>query len=363
MPSERDQAVLDLAEKFLVEEVKPNAGAIDTDQGALGLALQGLCARNLMALKRPKEFGGPALEEPAFRTFQESVARYSGSLAFLQTQHQSAVSMIVRGSNEALKKDCLPLMADGTKLVGIGFSQLRRPGPPLMVAEPMSEGYVLRGSVPWITGLGFFPEFLVGAQLPDGSSLFAVIPLANVDSQDARITVSEPMRLAAMETAQTVSAEVRHWKISQDHVVDIKPPGWIHSSDQINIVLQAYFALGGARAGLDIVLQAYEKKGHAFLKDCWDRLDAEILACRNAMEEAQRLSGEATTDEKLKLRAWAIDLAVRCAHAGVAASSGAANDVRHPAQRVFREALVYTVSAQTLPIMEATVERLSRASS
>ena len=69
---------------------------------------------------------------------------------------------------------------------------------------------------------------------------------------------------------------------------------------------------------------------------------------------------EETTEERLNVRAWAIDLAARAAHAAVTASSGAANSLEHPAQRIYREALVYTVSAQTTPIMEATLRRLVR---
>jgi len=34
-------------------------------------------------------------------TFQELVARYSGALAFLQTQHQSAAAMLVQSQNES----------------------------------------------------------------------------------------------------------------------------------------------------------------------------------------------------------------------------------------------------------------------
>jgi hypothetical protein len=62
----------------------------------------------------------------------------------------------------------------------------------------------------------------------------------------------------------------------------------------------------------------------------------------------------------LHLRAWAIDLAVRCAHAAVTVSSGAANYSNHAAQRVYREAIVFTVSGQTTAVMEATLNRLVR---
>src|SRR4051812_21818668 len=189
-----DQAVLDTAEQFLREEVAPKAQQIDRDPELLRWALEGLCERNLMALRRPEEFGGPSISEEAFRHYQETCARYSGTLSFLQTQHQSAGSMISKSDNETLKNEYLPKMGNGEKLVGIGFSQLRRGGPPAMRAEEAEGGYVVEGHVPWITGFDFYPEFLLGATLPDGRALFAVVPLATTPG----IRVSTPMKLAAM---------------------------------------------------------------------------------------------------------------------------------------------------------------------
>ncbi len=357
---QNDDAILAAADAYLGEHVGPNAAEIDLCPDALGKALDGLGKRNLLALRRPLKYGGPDLGDSAFRTFQESVARWSGSLAFLQTQHQSAVSMIARGDNEGIKDRCLPKMGNGELLMGIGFSQLRRPGPPLLRAEACSGGFLIDGHIPWITGLGFFSEVLIGAALPDGSAVFGIIPLQDVESPGSAIKLSPPMRLAAMESAQTVTADLRSWILKDSDVAFIKPPGWIHANDQINITLQGFFALGCARGGLDVLLKAHHKRSAAFLLDAWNKLDEELSQCREAMVVAQRLSGEETTDEKLQLRAWAIELAARCTHAAVASSGGAANDIRNSAQRLYREALVYTVSAQTSPIMEATLKRLVR---
>src|SRR5579871_4587238 len=194
---------LDQAIEFLDTVVKPRAQEIDQDPDALREVLEEMGRRGLMALKRPAPYGGPELDEPTFRRFQEEMSRRSGTLAFCQTQHQSAVAMLAKSSNEELKSAYLPYMADGTKMVGIGFSQLRRPGPPIMRAEPAPGGYSLTGSVPWVTGWSFYPEFLVGAGLPDGRALFAVAPLTDQPG----VKVSPPMTLAAMEAAMTVSVE------------------------------------------------------------------------------------------------------------------------------------------------------------
>ncbi|MFN8219385.1 MAG: acyl-CoA dehydrogenase family protein [Fimbriimonadales bacterium] len=354
----RDAEILSTAETYLRDEVAPNASAIDADPAALKRALDGLGRHDLMALRRPETFGGPALSEEAFRQFQESVARYSGALAFLQTQHQSAGSMIAKGDNANLKTEYLPKMGNGERLVGIGFSQLRRPGPPILSAHPVAGGYRLTGHVPWVTGHGFYSEFLIGASLSSGEAVFGIVPFEDRDHEGS-IRFSEPMRLVAMESARTVTADLVDWFLPDDLVVYVKPAGWIQNNDMINVTLQGHFAIGCARAGLDVVELAAQRKGHAFLEEAARALAAEIDACRKAMADSQS-NAEMSTEERLGIRAWAIDLAGRCAHAGVVASSGAAISLSNPAQRVLREAMVFSVSAQTTPIMDATLRRLVR---
>jgi alkylation response protein AidB-like acyl-CoA dehydrogenase len=356
---DRDEEILQSAKKFLREEVAPNAWEIDFSREALKKALDGLASRNMMALRRPEEYGGPGISEASFRDFQESVARYSGALAFLQTQHQSAVSMISKSDNQALKDEYLPKMSDGTKYVGIGFSQLRRAGPPVMTANAVDGGYVLDGHVPYITGWSIYQEFLVGATLPDGQAVFGVVPFVNTEAGGGKIHVNEPMKLAAMDSAMTVTADFTNWLLPTTHVAFVRPAGWIQNNDLINITLQGHFALGCARGGLDIVQQAAEKKGLAFIENAYSSLSGELQACHEATTAAQATADEESTTERLKIRAWAIDLAVRCAHAAIIVSSGAANSLKHPAQRVYREALVYTVSAQTTAIMDATLQRIT----
>lgn len=347
-------AILDLATDYLRNEVGPNANEMDSDPQALAIGLRGLCERDLMALRRPTEFGGPGLSETDFRQFQETVARYSGALAFLQTQHQSAGSMISRSDNELLKLDYLPKMASGEKLLGIGFSQLRRSGTPLITATKAEGGYELNGHVPWLTGFGFFQEFVIGATLEDGSSLFGIVPFA---AMPERLSFSEPMKLCSMEAAQTVTGDLKAWYMRDQNVLFIKPGDWITNNDMINVTLQGHFAIGCARAGIDIIEAVANKKNLTFIHESANRLLAEWTDCRTQTIAAQGLTDAA---EKLRVRAWAIDLAVRCAHAAIVASSGASNSLTHPAQRVYREALVFSVSAQTTPIMEETLNRLSR---
>ncbi len=342
--------VLTEAVAFLRETIAPQANQIDQSESALGKALNGLRERKLMALRRPTEYGGPNLNETDFRAFQEEAARASGALAFLQTQHQSAVRMISQYAPEEFKLRYLPRMADEL-LVGIGFSQLRRPGPPILRATPESGGYRIEGAAPWATGHQFFEKLLIGASLPSGEAVFGLVPFT--DTAEETIRYEGPMRLAAMETPRTMSATFNKYLLPESEVAFIQPQGWIERNDMLNVVLQAWFALGCARAGLDVVDRVYQQKKSQFIRHAWERLDTELIECRELIS-----AGTENVADRLATRAWAIDLAVRCGHAAVTCSSGRANSMEHDAQRVYREALVYTVSAQTAEIMEATLNRL-----
>lgn len=312
----------------------------------------------MLALRVPRHWGGKEASEQTYGSFQELVARYSGALAFLQTQHQSAASMLVASSNFLLQEKYLPRMGNGEVLLGVGFSQLRREGDPLTVAIPVAGGYQLNGVIPWVTGQGFFSEFIVAATLPDGSAVFGVVPLRETHQESGgAMTLSTPAQLAAMTSTNTVTASLKNWFLPTESVVFLKSAGWIHENDKKNVLRATFLATGCAFAGLDILESVARTKSLSFITNAFDSFQQELRNCRTAVEEAQNNSGLELA-ERLELRAWAIDLAARIAHAAVTVSSGAAIYSSHDAQRVYREALVFTVTGQTRAVMEATLLRL-----
>jgi kynurenine formamidase/alkylation response protein AidB-like acyl-CoA dehydrogenase len=348
-----DRSILDITNSFLLQEVAPKANEIDSNPQALYQALQGLGKLGLLALRSDKQ-----LSEATFGDFQELIARYSGALAFVQTQHQSAAAMLIASSNSALQQAYLKRMGNGQVLIGVGFSQLRRGGEPLTLAVPVAGGYQLDGVVPWVTGWELFQHFIVAATLPDGSAVFGIVPFVQT-SQKSRgeITFTTPAQLAAMTSSNTVSATLTRWFLPAERVVFIKPPGWIHENDKNNILRATFLATGCAFAGLDILKAAKENKSLPFITNAFESLLQELTQCRTLIRQAQQKS--IGTAERLQMRAWAIDLATRIAHAAVTVSSGAANYMHHPAQRVYREALVFTETGQTTAVMEATLQRLT----
>ncbi|NEN96139.1 MAG: acyl-CoA/acyl-ACP dehydrogenase [Moorea sp. SIO1F2] len=358
--SNRDeqQALLEIAESYLREFVAPVASEIDDNPEVLRAALQGMGARSLLALQIPKVWGGTGVSELTFRHFQQLIPRYSGALAFLHTQHQSAGEFLTNTDNESLKWQYLPYMSQGQVLLGIGFSHLRRQGKSMVKAIPVAGGYQIEGKVPWVTGFGFFQDFILGATLPDGRAVYGMLPfIETMQETGGAITFSKPMELGAMSSTNTVTAELTHWFLPEERVVFIKPTGAIHENDRKNVLNHGFDCLGNTRAGLDIIEAVYQTKQLPFIKQAFDAFNEELKRCQSAMMAALTPDSQ-SCEERLQLRAWAINLAQRCTAAAVTVSSGAANYRHHGAQRVYREALVFTVLGQTRAVMEATLAQL-----
>jgi alkylation response protein AidB-like acyl-CoA dehydrogenase len=344
---------LDEARSFFTDWVRPRAGAIDQSLPALREALEELGRRGYLGLRIPREFGGLDFGPMDFRRFQEASARASGALAFVESQHQSASGLLVRSSNAGLRARALPRLARGAESSAIAFSHLRRSGPPALTAAPAPGGIRLDGRLPWVTGYGLFTHCVTAAVLTDGRVLFAYHPL----TESAALVPSTPLELAAMAVTQTVAVEVRGLFVPESDVVEIHPATWIQENDRIAVALQSPLALGCAQAAIDVLQAEAARKGRSAMTDAAARLGRELESVR---EEAYRAMEENVDFQRsLGARSAAIELAGRAAHAAVVAAAGAGNLMDHPAQRVYREALAFSVLALSPPIQEAALARLA----
>ncbi|EAZ89722.1 acyl-CoA dehydrogenase family protein [Crocosphaera chwakensis] len=344
---------LDKIEFYLQEFVTPFALEIDQSPDALKKALDGLIELSLLSSRIPQSWGGLELNTETFYLLQQLLSQYSGALAFLQLQHQGAVNAIVKSENEALKQNYLPKIIEENLLCGLGFSQLRRQGQPMITATPIQGGYEITGNIPWITGFDFFDIFILGATLPDGQEIRGIVPF----TLSSQVRFSEPMKLGAMQSTNTVTATFENYFLPENNVVSLAQPGDIHNNDKKVVLYPSFLVLGCAKAGLNIVETTGQKKQLDFIQEAYNHLNEEWQICHNKIRKAINIESR-SFEEDLQLRVWSINLAQRCATAALTVSSGAANYDSHPAQRVYKEALVFSVFAQTTDIMKASLEQV-----
>ncbi|MEL6929549.1 MAG: acyl-CoA dehydrogenase, partial [Cyanobacteria bacterium J06600_6] len=185
------------------------------------------------------------------------------------------------------------------------------------------------------------------------------LPFENTTQSVGQISFSQPMELLAVTATNTVSAKLDRWYLSAAEVVSINPPNSIHQSSRKNILNHGFYALGCAYAGLDILENIAQKKQLDFVHSSFKCLQQEVKTI-----EQQALNfitnPDTAYEQKLQLRSQAIALAQRCSLAAVTASSGAANYLYSSVGRVYREALLFTVSGQTIDVMAASLKSLIR---
>lgn len=368
-----EEAILDAAQHVCDTTLGPNAEATDRGAEPNRVNFRALAENGLLGLAIPREYGGLDASGATQRKFTQLLASYCGVTTFTQAQHHGPSRMIANGPNTELKRRLLPDLASGKRMSGISFAHLRRPGPPVLRAEPVEGGWQLQGTAPWVTGWGLISQVAFGATLPDGRFLYVWSPTRRDEFPDlfeeihppkgawGALTASPPLALCAMNASATVELTLIDWFIPAAHWLSESDRETMQRNDRNGVLGATAMPLGCAAAAIRLLETTAEKRPIPAIRRAasalaaeWGKVEREVEAWNGRGAEPDFFANA------VRIRAWCIELALRAAHAAVTAGSGAANLLSHPAQRWLREAMFYTVQAQTHEVMDATLARLER---
>lgn len=328
-----DAPLVATARRVAADVLAPAAAAVDRAGRIPGGHLRALREAGLFRVH-----GGA---RSTARGVYEALAGACGATFFVWVQHHAPVRLLASSPNRALADRWLPRLAAGDVLGGVAFAHLRRPGSPPVVAEPApGGGYVLRGEAPWVTSWGMAGMFAVAARCGDGV-VFVALPS---DAGGA----SEPLALAVMQASRTVRLSVDGVAVDADEVIAELPFSQWSARDRV-VTAQPNPAAFGVAATCLRLLEEIASPAAVPLQEEWED-------CRSRSYSA---AGD-DVDGLVALRAWSLELALRCAYALVTATGGRSMTLDSPAQRLLREASFYAIQAQTPLLRAATLARLSR---
>jgi alkylation response protein AidB-like acyl-CoA dehydrogenase len=349
-----DEALVERARAIAAEFLAPRAARADQAAGPPVEQVRRLAEAGLLGLTTPTEYGGLGAARNVVRDGLAAVAAGCGVTAFVSFQHLVGCRHIAGSGNGPLKEALLPALAAGGRFCSLAFSHLRRPGPPPVRVRVDADAWVFDGDAPWMTGWGLADDVLLAGVLPDGRSAWVVAPLVEGEA----LRASPPARLCAMNASATVSLECRGLRIGPERQVKTMTPDELAGDTAGANLFFTALSLGAARAAIDLLRAG---RPDAAIERAADALGRELASARAAVDRRDDPATPAgSRDDVTALRARCIDLGVRAAHAAVVAGGGAANALDHPAQRIFREAMVYTLIAQTRDLRAATLDRLIR---
>ncbi|WP_437730617.1 acyl-CoA dehydrogenase family protein [Sorangium sp. So ce1335] len=349
-------ALLERARRVAALVLAPAASATDQAEAVPREHIRALADAGLLGIATPARHGGQGAPARVAREVLEILAGACGVTAFVQMQHATAAcSLIARGDNEALKERVLPRLAAGERFCTVGFSHVRRPGPPMVRVEPDGDAVRLDGTVPWLTGHGIADDAVIAGALPDGRLMYVLTPLWAGDA----IEPSPPLRLSAMNASATVSLTLRGLRVGAEQVIVTATREQQAARDVAGLLTPSALSLGVAGAAAALLAELAGRRGSAHLAGAARSLEGERDDARAEVEAwADRPEAEGYGEHAVRVRAWCIELGVRAAHAAVAATGGSANLLDNAAQRLVREAMLYSLTAQTRDLQTATVQRL-----
>lgn len=366
-----DHEIIETARTVADCVIGPNAQATDQGVEPNRTNFRALAEAGLLGMSLPREVGGLDASGQAQREVTEILASYCGVTTFTQAQHHGPSRMILNGPNEHLKRRLLPDLASGRQLCGVSFAHLRRPGPPVLRATPVAGGYRLDGSAPWVTGWGLMNQFVFGATLPDERFVYLWLPPdrslfsdmfaeANPpDSDWGSLQASAPLPVCAMNASATVVIDFVGQFVPEAHRLSFSDRETMRQNDRNGVLGATAMPIGCAQGSVRLLFETAERRGltaiaraAASFRSQVDEIRAEIAECNT------QVGSPGFFERAVRLRARVIALAVRAAHAAITANSGSANSLSHPAQRLYREAMFYTVQAQTHEVMDSTLALL-----
>jgi len=239
------------------------ARAEETDRGGPGNSLllgniRALAKIGYFGAKIRSEDGGLALPAWVNTECSELLASACGVTTFTQQQIHSGAYHVARSADEQFKAKTIPALIAGDQFCGIAFSHLRRPGAPSVLIEKVSDGYLVTGEAPWVTGWSFLSSFVLAGRDPSGATLYVYVP---IEESRSRLIVSQPLKVSAMEAGDTVKVGFNSLVIPENYMLFESEPDYLEKNDVYNITGPVYMPLGCVR-GCMRQLQTLDEKNN-----------------------------------------------------------------------------------------------------
>lgn len=309
-------------------ELSPHGEQLDTDSALLALWYDRFVREGLHV--------GWSVRQPLNgREFCEALAlcaEASGAFAFVTLQ-QFVANLFLGGR-----------AADGAPwpVVGVAFGHLRKAGG----EAPRGRAGAVAGCVPWLTGAGVFRQVVLGVRGDEEAELYLL-----VDATDRPMfRHGADMPLIAASSTRTVRICVQDLPIDPGSILKIDPASALAEGDRNGVLYQTPLMVGCVRACLRLLESA--RGVEAGMRDrSIERAQALLAGVYAAFDGG-------TPEEGRRLRATLADFSVRLARLTVMACGGGALLTTHAAQRLYREALLYSVMAQTPEIVNRAFEEV-----
>ncbi|MFF7356489.1 MULTISPECIES: acyl-CoA dehydrogenase family protein [Streptomyces] len=336
--------LLDRALRLATDLLIPEAERVD-QEGVPVSHIEAVKRSGLLGAGAPVAYGGSGAPPDVVRRIAEILSGACCSTWFVQTQHHTPVQTLAQ-SGLPVRERLLGPLARGELLSGVAYAHLRSyPRRVPVRVRRDGGGWRFDGTVPWYTGWGLNDVMLLAGVTEADEVLFAFAEAR----EQAGLRASEPMRLAALTAARTVSLELDGLWLPEEAVALRAPYEHWAPGDRARTLNATPAVFGVAEAALSLLGPETAAPLAARLADV--RRRAYALVDRPAPLER--------VTERLAVRAEAYEVLRTATTAAVVAGGGRSMSLSSRAQRLAREALFLLVQGQTTESRTAHLHALA----
>lgn len=337
-------------------ELAPQVVDIDLEGRYPGEFLRRLGALGALGGNVSVEHGGTGAGLVEVIRTMSAVSTECVSTGFLVWCQTAGAWYLENSDNDYLKRDYLPRLTQAQLLGGTGLSNPMKSCAAIedirLQAQRVDGGYLVNGTLPWVSNIGPGHVFAIGAGVPGQAGLLVAL----VDCGTDGLTLNQNAHFVALEGTNTFACQFKNVFVSDQSVIT-HPDGFGDFVDRIKpgfILSQMGMGLGLVEACIVMMQQSNRTLGHVncYLDDHPADLAVELEEARSATyalaDEVFEQRDSTRLADVLRLRITGSQLALRAANAAMLHMGAKGYLIRNPAQRRLREAYFVAIVTPAL---------------
>ncbi|MDZ4397897.1 acyl-CoA dehydrogenase family protein [Hydrogenophaga sp.] len=303
----------------------------------------------------------------AIRAMAE-VSRVCGATGFM-VWCQAVCGLYMQASgNPALMGDALTAHASGATLGGTGMSNPMKSYAQieslLLKATPVEGGYLVNGTLPWVSNLG--PDHACGvlAAVMNGDELAGREVMFLLRCNAPGLELRECPSFSAMEGTGTYALRLTNVFIGADEVMAEPAKPFIARIRAAFVMLQCGMAVGVTQGAIDSIWEVEAQLGHVnqFLEDRPDALQAELDALTARVMKLAETPFNPSVEffiDVLDARAHGAELSLRAAQSALLHQGARGYLMSSAVQRRVRESHFVAIVTPAIKHLRKEIARLS----
>lgn len=263
----------------------------------------------------------------------EMVSEVCLSTGFMAWCHNACSWYLQNTDNSFLREQILPQVATGQLLAGTGLSNPMKHFAGIekikIIATPCEGGYILNGTLPWVSNIGDRHLFGVSARIEGTDDYLMAIAQGGMQG----LELKQDVHFIALEGTNTFRCLFRNAFISHDWILADPCDRYVEYIKPGFILMQVGMGLGLTKNCIDLMRRVDKTKQHVnqYLDDRPDEMELELESLRlksyrlaEAIGHGRELVSKEILREVIQARATASELSLRASqslmlHAGAIA--------------------------------------------